>query len=191
MTASPLTPLNTTFQRLHHFGHLASIAGWDQAAMMPPKGNEARAAALAELEGLMHQTLTNPALSAQLDAAEQLDLSDADRANVREMRRKWQQANLLPQALVEAQSLAGARCEHAWRSQRKANDWQGFAPNLREVVQLARQEAQLLSAASGNTPYEALMDKFEPGASEASITALFGDVKTWLPGLIERVIERH
>lgn len=191
MTASPLTPLNTTFQRLHHFGHLASIAGWDQAAMMPPKGNEARAAALAELEGLMHQTLTNPALSAQLDAAEQLDLSDADRANVREMRRKWQQANLLPQALVEAQSLAGARCEHAWRSQRKANDWQGFAPNLREVVQLARQEAQLLSAASGNTPYEALMDKFEPGASEASITALFGDVKTWLPGLIERVIERQ
>mgnify|MGYP003346548584 FL=1 len=46
--------LVTLHQRLHHLRHLASIAGWDQAANMPPKGNEARAAALSELAGLMH-----------------------------------------------------------------------------------------------------------------------------------------
>ncbi|MFO0124719.1 MAG: carboxypeptidase M32, partial [Betaproteobacteria bacterium] len=49
-------------QRLHHLGHLGSIAGWDQAANMPPKGNEARAAALAELHGLMHRMRTDAAL---------------------------------------------------------------------------------------------------------------------------------
>ncbi|MBZ4276055.1 hypothetical protein LAN30_25965, partial [Mycobacterium tuberculosis] len=40
-------------------------------------------------------------------------------------------------------ALAGSRCEHAWRSQRPANDWTGFADNLREVVRLSRQEAQI------------------------------------------------
>ena len=44
---------------------------------------------------------------------------------------------------MEAKSLAGSRCEHAWRSQRPANDWQGFAENLREVVKLSREEAQI------------------------------------------------
>lgn len=44
---------------------------------------------------------------------------------------------------MEAKSLAGSRCEHAWRSQRPANDWTGFADNLREVVRLSRQEAQI------------------------------------------------
>lgn len=192
MTASStLAPLNATFKRLHHFNHLASIASWDQAAMMPSKGNEARAAAMAELQVLMHQTLTNPALKPQFDAAQNADLTEADRASLTEMRREWATVNRLPQDLVEAQSLAGARCEHAWRTQRKANDWQGFLGNFREVVKLARQEAKFLADATGGTPYEALMDKFEPGMSERAITALFGDVKTWLPELIRKVIAKQ
>lgn len=191
MTTSVLVPLETTFKRLHHFGHLASIAGWDQAAMMPSKGNEARAAAMAELQVLMHQTLTNPALKAQFEAAQDTHLPEAEQANLREMHREWSMVNRLPQDLVEAQSLAGARCEHAWRTQRKANDWQGFLGNFREVVTLAREEATLLSDATGSTPYEALMDKFEPGMTEAAITQLFGEVKTWLPALIRQAIDKQ
>ena len=109
MTPSVLTPLDATFKRLHHFGHLASIAGWDQAAMMPSKGNEARAAAMAELQVLMHQTLTNPALKAQFEAAQSANLPEYDQANLNEMHRDWSMVNRLPQDLVEAQSLAGAR----------------------------------------------------------------------------------
>ena len=30
------------WRRLHHFGHLQSIASWDQAAMMPPKEGQRR-----------------------------------------------------------------------------------------------------------------------------------------------------
>ncbi len=191
MTISPLTPLNQTFKRLHNFSHLASIAGWDQAAMMPTNGNEARAAALAELQVLMHQILTDPALPAQFQAAQAAELSATEKASLHEMQRDWAMVNRLPEALVEAQSLASARCEHAWRSQRKANDWQGFLGNFREVVKLARQEANLLADATGTTPYEALMDKFEPGMRETAISTLFEEVKTWLPGLIKQVIEKQ
>jgi carboxypeptidase Taq len=41
--------------RLHHFAHLGSITRWDQETQMPPKGNDARGAALAELAALMHR----------------------------------------------------------------------------------------------------------------------------------------
>ena len=191
MTASTLAPLNATFKRLHHFNHLASIASWDQAAMMPTKGNEARAEAMAELQVLMHQTLTAPALRAQFEAAQQANLPEAEQASLAEMRREWATVNRLPQDLVEAQSLAGARCEHAWRTQRKANDWQGFLGNFREVVKLARREAKFLADATGSTPYEALMDKFEPGMTESAITKLFGDVKSWLPDLISKAIAKQ
>ncbi len=191
MTTSALSPLNATFKRLHHFSHLASIAGWDQAAMMPSKGNEARAAAMAELQVLMHQTLTDPRLVDQFKTAGNADLSEVEQASLSEMRRDWAMVNRLPQDLVEAQSLADARCEHAWRTQRRANDWQGFLGNFRDVVRLARQEAKFLADASGCTPYEALMDKFEPGMTEQAISALFGAVKTWLPDLISKVIAQQ
>lgn len=178
-------------QRQHRLAHLQSIASWDQSAHMPPKGNEARSLALAEMGGLLHQLATAPELKGLLDAAEGESLDDTQRANLREMRRDWRASNALPQSLVEAKSLANSRCEHAWRSQRPANDWAGYVENLREVVQLAREEARLLAEDSGLSKYDALMDQYEPGMRTAEVERLFGDLRQWLPGLIRQVQERQ
>jgi len=175
------------WSRLYRFNHLSAIVGWDRNAMMPPKGNAARAAAEAELQALIHRTRTEPRLAELLRAAEQEPLTDIERANLREMQRDWRDANALPESLVEAKSLAGARCEHAWREQRPANDWRGFLANFREVVRLSREEARLLAADTGLSRYDALMDRYEPGVRAADMDRLFADVQQWLPGLVARV----
>lgn len=174
------------YARIYRFNHLGAIAGWDRNAMMPPKGNEARAAAEAELHALIHRLRTDARLPSLFGAADREKLDELARANLREMRRDWREANALPERLVEAKTLAGAKCEHAWRSQRAANDWNGFLANFREVVKLCREEAKLLADDSGLAPYDALMDRFEPGVRAADIDRIFGDVRTWLPGLIEK-----
>jgi len=183
--------LTRTFTRLHRFAHLGSLAAWDQAVMMPAGGNAARGTAMAELHVLMHSQLTAPWLKDALRAAEQEDLGFLERANLREMRRAWEAANLLPSRLVEAKTLAETRCEHAWREQRPRNDWDGFAANLREVVRLSREEAGLLAQFKECSPYDALVDRFEPGMTSDTIEAVFREVATWLPGLIERVRARQ
>ena len=180
-----------TWTRLHHFGHLQSLAGWDQAANMPPKGNEARAAALSEMAALLHRLRTDPALREQLQRAEQEPLTELQRANLREMRREWRASNALPEELVQRQQLATSRCEHAWRRQRPANDWAGFLPNLKDVLAIAREEAERLSQQMGVSRYEALMDRYEPGLTTAQVDRVFGDVRQWLPGLIRQVREQQ
>ncbi len=177
--------------RMYRLSHLHSIASWDQSANMPPKGNEARSLALAEMGGLLHQLATEPELKGLLEAAAQEDLDEVERANLREMQRAWRASNALPQSLVEAKSLANSRCEHAWRSQRPANDWPGYAENLREVVRLAREEARCLSAVTGLAPYDALMDQYEPGMRSADVDRVFGDLRQWLPGLIREVLDKQ
>ncbi|HEX2011878.1 MAG TPA: carboxypeptidase M32 [Roseateles sp.] len=178
-------------QRMHRLAHLQSIASWDQAANMPAKGNEARSLALAEMGGLLHQLATEPAWKPLLEAAEGESLDELQRANLREMRRAWRTSNALPQSLVEAKSLANSRCEHAWRSQRPANDWAGYLENLREVVRLSREEARLLAEDGGLSKYDALMDQYEPGMRGAEVERVFGDLRGWLPGLIRQVQERQ
>ena len=183
--------LTGLWTRLHHFQHLQSIAGWDQAAMMPPKGNAARANAMAEMEGLLHRMRTDPKLADLLRRAADEDVDDFARANLGEMRREWRAANALPQALVEAMSLAGARCEHAWRTQRPANDWLGFLENFREVLGLGREASQRLADETGLAPYDALMEQFEPGTTSADVDRVFGDLQQWLPGLVAQVREKQ
>ena len=183
--------LKRIWTQLHHFGHLQAIAGWDQSAMMPPKGNDARANAMAEMEGLLHRLRTDPKLASLLASADGEPLDDVARANLVEIRRDWRASNALPQALVEAQSLAAARCEHAWRSQRPANDWVGFLENFHEVLRIAREIAQRLSDATGLAPYDALMDQFEPGTTSADVDRVFGDLQQWLPGLVQQVRDKQ
>ena len=183
--------LKRLWTQLHHFDHLQSIAGWDQAAMMPPKGNEARANAMAEMDGLLHRLRTDPKLTELLGRAEGEGIDALSRANLGEMRREWRASNALPQSLVEAMSLAGSRCEHAWRSQRPANDWAGFLGNFREVLRLTREASQRLADDTGLAPYDALMDQYEPGTTSALVDRVFGDLQQWLPGLVAQVRERQ
>jgi carboxypeptidase Taq len=191
-TATPVyDALAAHFTRLHHFAHLGSIVSWDRAANMPPKGNEARAAAMAELATLMHRLRTEPTLGERLERAAQEPLDALQRANLREMAREWSQATALPESLVQRQEIAHARCEHAWRTLRPANDWAGFLEHWKPVVALAREEAALRSERSGLGRYDAMMDRFEPGMTSAQLDRVFGAVREWLPGLIDRVIERQ
>jgi carboxypeptidase Taq len=179
--------LATHYERLHRLEHLASIAGWDRAANMPPGGHAARTAALAEMASLTHGLRTDPSVHSKVSGAEQEDLSDMQRANLREIERSYLHATALPDRLVQSKENATSLCEHAWRSQRPANDWRGFAANLRKVVDVAREEATLLSQKLGLSKYDALMDQYEPGMTAVAVERIFNDMRVWLPGLIDRV----
>ncbi|QGY29296.1 carboxypeptidase M32 [Pantoea cypripedii] len=189
--SSAYQELSRTFLRLSRFGHLGAIAGVDMQTTMPAGGSRARGEAMAELSVFMHELLTDKRLGGVFDAAQQESLNDVEQANLTEMRRAWQQATLLPASLVEAKSLAGSRCEHAWRQQRPANDWQGFAANLKDVVKLSREEAQLRADALGVSRYDALLDVFEPGMTSAQLDQTFGDLKSWLPELLQKVVAKQ
>ncbi len=129
-------------KKVANFEHLSAIIGWDQAAVMPSGGAEARSNAMAELDVHIHSLMIQPHLDELFAQAEEETLSASEKSILREMKREWQQANLLPESLVQAQSLAGSKCEHAWRTQRGENDWSGFEKNWAEVVKtIARRSA--------------------------------------------------
>jgi carboxypeptidase Taq len=158
---------------------------------MPVKGNEARSLALAELESLQHDWGTRPELGKLLLRAAGQRLGALEAANLREMQRAWHARTAVPAQLVRDMTLATSKCEHAWRSQRPANDWAAYCVNLREVVRLAREQARCLAAGRGLSPYEALLDRYEPGVRCADIDRLFTGLRGWLPGLIDEVQRRQ
>jgi carboxypeptidase Taq len=178
--------LHQHFTKISHYNHLASICSWDQSAMMPAGGNTARGEAMAQLAVLIHQSTTAPQLGDWINNAQQEQLNSQQQASLTAMQRRWQQASQVPEDLVQAQSIATSTCEHAWREQRKNNDWAAFKPNLEQVVKLAREEAGVRAAGKLLSRYDALLELYEPGMTSQKIDALFGDIKTWLPDFIVR-----
>jgi carboxypeptidase Taq len=161
--------------------------------MMPTGGGPARAEALSVLRGLIHQHATHEALAGLFAAAAagEANLSPWQQANLREMKREWVRASALPLKLVEAMSHAESLSEQAWRRLRPDNDFAGFLPFFREVVQLRREAAQAWGERLSLSPYDALIDGFEPGARADQIAPLFARLRAFLPGLIAKALERQ
>jgi carboxypeptidase Taq len=92
---------------------------------------------------------------------------------------------------VRRLGLVTSRCEQAWRVHRANNDWPAMLPLLEEVVTLSRERAAILGAAKGCSPYDALLDEYEPGVTSATVDEVFADLKTFLPGFAAEVIARQ
>ena len=185
--------LEARFRRLGAVEEATAVLHWDAAAMMPPGGGPARAEQLATLRLLAHELLTAPEIGDLLAAAdgEDASLGEWQRANLREMRRRWRHATAVPGDLVEALSRACSRSEAVWREARPADDFAATVPGLEEVLGLTRQVAAAKAEALGTSPYEALLDQYEPGGSTALIDRLFDELAGFLPDLLDRVLARQ
>lgn len=169
------------------------ILQWDQQTMMPDGAAPARASVLAELSVMLHEMETGSALSDLIAQAEsEVDqLDDWQRANLREIRHQFLHANAVPGALVEKLVLAQSESEMTWRTARADNDFKRLAPKLETLFALKREEANIKAAVMGVTPYEALLDQFDPGRREAQVDAIFADLENFLPGFVRQVMDKQ
>ena len=184
-----LRELETRYRRIGALREAAGMLNWDRAVMMPPGGADGRAEQLAALKEVTHRMESDPALGELLDRAEGDGGADPwRRANLREMRRRWIHASAVDPDLAAAATRARLACEMAWRDARPANDFAGVRPLLEEVLDLTRRQAEAKAPALGCSPYEALLDSYEPGARTDMIDRLFADLAAFLPDFLDRAL---
>lgn len=185
--------LETRFRQVSSLDGAAAILHWDAATVMPEGASEVRADHLAALAEVSHQKLTAEDMPGLFAAAAQeaAQLESWQQANLREMKHRYLHASALPQDLVAALTRARIASEHQWRSSRETNDYASFAPRFAEVLKLTREAAQAKGEALQLTPYEGLLDGYDPGLRCRDIDPLFADLDTWLPAMVRDVMEKQ
>jgi carboxypeptidase Taq len=168
-----------------------AVLNWDSAVMMPPGGASARSDQLAELALVCHRILTAPEIAELLSIAEAEagGLDAWQSANLKEMRRRWLHANVVPANLVRELSEACSKCEMVWRDARLENDFPAVRPHLEKVVELTRQSAQAKSESLECTPYDALLDQYDPGSRLGKIEPVFDKLFGFLKSFVGEAME--
>ncbi|MBF0093236.1 MAG: carboxypeptidase M32 [Alphaproteobacteria bacterium] len=190
--ASVHAKLENHFARLTKLEDVAAFLDWDTAAMMPPGGAGSRSEQTAALRAAHHELLSRPEVGSWLDEAEGMGAPEPwSAANLREMRRRWTHATAVPSDLVEALARAESVCETTWREARARSDFAMVRPRLAEVLGLVRQVARAKAERLGGSPYEALLDAYEPGGRCGRIDAAFAELEAFLPGFIAQALERQ
>ena len=189
--SSAYDSLREKFRRIAALDDALSVLSWDRQTIMPSGGGEARAEQMATLQVLRHEAMTAPDMTDLMAAADTLALAPWDAANLREMRRDHAHATALTGALVDARARAAAACETIWLSARPANDFAAVAKPLETLLRLIREVADAKADRLSKSPYDALLDQFEPDGSAVRIDALFARLEPALRQLLPEVLEHQ
>jgi carboxypeptidase Taq len=184
-----ISELRENLQEIYHLGSALQVLHWDQEVFMPPKGVSNRAATIANLAGILHEKFISKDFAKLIKKAKlQLDagkLDDGESAIVRELWREFERQKKLPVAFVKEMAQVCSEGHNVWIKAREKSDFGIFLPYLKKIVALKRKEAELVGYKK--SPYDALLDMYEPYATSEEISMIFEELKNFLVPFLKKI----
>ena len=191
-TNGKLQQLKDILAEVSDLSRAAALLEWDQETYMPPGGVNSRAEQLSTLYRLSHVRFISDDVGGLLDTLEaevaKQPYDSDDASLVRVTRRDYEQARRLPPDLIAEIARAGSISRPVWEKARHDENFSLFAPYLERNVELNRQIADALGYEE--RPYDALLDRSEPGMKTSELEAIFAELKRAIVPLITD-IARH
>ncbi|MDO8619734.1 MAG: carboxypeptidase M32, partial [bacterium] len=174
--------LTERLREVTYLGTAIAVLQWDQEVTMPKKGADARATTTSLLAGLVHNKFLEidhdgllSGLKKKLDGGK---LSPTEATIVRETWRSFSRERKLPETFVKEMAELASKSQSVWTEAREENDFAKFAPYLERMVEKKREEAKLIGFE--DSPYDALLDTYEPGMTTSEVERIFTDLKAFL-----------
>lgn len=172
---------------------LSYFLEWEQETYMPKHGIETRSEHQELIAGMLHKEATSEKLKNCLKDLIDLetgnflkdDFSEDEKAILREARRDFVKESKLPNHFVKKLTKTTTKSSHIWKEAKEKKDFSHFAPILGELVSLMREKADYLGYEG--SPYNALLDLYEPGTTTHQLDALFAPLKEHLISLVAKI----
>ncbi len=162
------------------------VLEWDQETYMPRGGVGARSDQIATLTGLSHTRFISDEVGRLLSELEDETAGrpfDSDEVSiVRVTRRDYDKARKLTPELVSEVARASSIGRPDWEKARRESDFKIFAPYLAKNIELNRRIADALGYQK--RPYDALLDREEPGLTTDQLEETFAELKQAIVPLI-------
>lgn len=184
------TQYRTTMVRVADIRYAGAVLQWDQETYLPPKGAAYRGQQLATLSEVSHQMFTDTSFGDLLrNLNERDDLEEDEKLNVKLTLEDYSRQQKLSSVFVRQLTEAINKSFHSWIAARKSNQFSLFEDDLSKVVDLKRQEADLLGY-EGHI-YNALLDEFDKGSTVSQLDVVFKSVEKPLLNLLGEIAKKE
>jgi len=168
------------------------IIHWDMETMMPPGAVEQRSLQLSLLTRINHQMSTDPQIGKLLAAVKAHPdyeaLGQPEKRNIYLTDKAYREQTSLPEALVAELAKQEAITVNVWKKAKAKKNFSLFKPDLEKLYGLSKEAAEILmKVKETQTPYEALIDNFEPKMTASKITATFDRLQSGLKQLVSKI----
>ncbi|MCL2643133.1 MAG: carboxypeptidase M32 [Candidatus Bathyarchaeota archaeon] len=175
-------------------GSAQSVIHWDMETTMPPSAVEQRSLQLELLSRIGHQMSTNPEIGKLLRQVQTnpkySELGKPEKRNVYLINKNYLEQISLPEKLVAEMAKQETVTVNIWKRAKAKKDYGLLKFELKKLFELNMQAAEILmDVKQVKTPYEALIDQFEPKMTTHRITEAFDKLQDGLRLLLNKIQE--
>ena len=168
-----------------------SIVQWDMETMMPPKAVNLRSEQVALLSRIEHKMTTHPEIGKLLHTImknpQYAKMDAIQKRNVYLTKKNHDEQTKIPEELVAAIAKQKTISVNVWKKAKAAKNFVTFRPELEKTVELTKRSAEILmKVKETKTPYDALIDIFEPKMTTKSITKVFDELREGLVSTLKK-----
>lgn len=168
------------------------VINWDMETMMPPRAVQQRSEQLALLSRIHHKLGTDPEIGRLLTAIQTGSgyggMEQAEKRNIYLINKSYREQTALPEKLVGELAMQQAITVNTWKKAKAKKDFSLYKSDLGKLYALSLQAAEILMKVKEvKTPYEALIDNYEPHMSADTITKTFNGLLAGLKPLIAKI----
>lgn len=172
-------------QKVADVNYSGAVLAWDQETYMAQGSADTRGRQLSTLSGIGHQLFTDKAFGDLLQQLMQdASLTAREKKNVELTLDDYKKQTCLSTGFVEKLSNVISKSFNAWQKARKENDFKSFAPFIKVLAALKKEEALQMGYANA---YEGMLDTHERGITIQSLDTLFEEVKAKLVPFVKRI----
>lgn len=163
-----------------------AVLQWDQETYLPAKGASFRGQQISTLSEISHRLISKKELGDLLqELLQKNDLSAKQKRNVERTNEDYQKNKKYSSEFVRKLSEQVNKAFHCWIESRKQNSFEVFEKDLDTLIQLKKQEAEILGYQ--HHPYNALLDEFEKGATVELLDKTFKGLLPTLKDLLDKI----
>ena len=167
----------------------SALLEWDQQTKLPAKAGEYRSEQITFIAGQIHKRRTDPRLGELIGELSESSLASDTRsdtgATIRELKRDYDKRVKLPVSLVETLAHSASVGQSLWVKARKENDFKKFAPQLKKIFELKKEQADALDWE--DCRYDALLDEYEPGGKTKEVALVLDALREDLVPLVAEI----
>jgi carboxypeptidase Taq len=169
-----------------------ALVHWDMETKMPPKAISLRSEQLAQIQKIAHKMSTDPEIGKilnRIDRNSNFKVADQiKRRNIHLVRKNYNEATKLPENLVVELAKQRTISVNTWKNAKNKQNWSMFKPELKKIKDLTEKAADILMEVKGTrTPYDALIDIYEPKMSATIISKYFTEMRKGLNSIITKI----
>ncbi|ACR80515.1 MULTISPECIES: carboxypeptidase M32 [Kosmotoga] len=187
-----LEKLKALSKELELINAAVATMAWDQRTYMPPKSAGTRSEAIGYLSTIAFKKFISDETGEIIRELEKEDnfnrLDENEKAMVRIAKREYEKAKAIPPELFQKFTITASKSETVWEQAKKNNDFKSFQPYLEELLEMLREMAELYGYKEN--PYDALLDKYEPGITTRKLKKIIETLKAELIPFLREIIEQ-